>query len=551
MKRAMQSSLYFFLSLFALPCAAGEAPQPVPDAIYFNGKVVTMDAAASSQEAFAVRGDRFVAVGNSAALRLLAGPRTRLVDLRGATVIPGLSDNHDHLWNAGRYLYRGVDLIGVTSRPEVEQRLRDAVGKAGRREVVFTTLGWTLQPAPTRQELDAISATVPIVMIASRRGIGYFNSAALARLGISKANPVFQGVKVPVDAAGEPLGTPPPYPWGVTMIDSLLPPLTPRLQEEMVVKAMAQRNALGITSIRELAVWPDAVAGLQRLRRAGKLTVRMALGLEFPDQAATAQHLAKLPAVKRDDPWLFLDSVGEEPWTPATATVEAFTSLVREENRLGWRPAPHVNADVLRGVSADDALDRTLQAYEAVDRESPLNGKRWYIEHAPLATPADMERMARMGLVLSTQDPGYRGVPSVALPAARLEHYNPTRGFLEHKLIVIGGSDYNGPSAVERDPNNPLIPFYFYVTRKTATGTSTTGAERISREEALRIFTTNPAYATFQEKVRGQIASGMLADFVVLNQDLMSVPDEQILATHALATFVGGRKMYSAPGSPY
>ncbi len=392
----------------------------------------------------------------------LATRRTRLVDLGGATVIPGLADSHDHLWNSAKYLYRGV---------------------------------------------------------------GVFNNSALRRLGVSRLSPVFNGVKVPVDKDGEPLGTSPGYPTGVYMIDALLPTLTVQQQNAMVTSAMAQRNALGITSIRELALWPEAVKALQRMRREGRLTVRMALGVEFPDQGRTAEHLAGLPPLRRGDPWLFLDAVGEEPWTPGSTHLNEFTQLVRDENRLGWRPAPHVGADLLRGISADDATDQTLAAYEAVDRESPLNGKRWYLERAPFATPEQMDRMAKLGLVISTQDAGYKPAADAPLPRERLEHYNPIRGFLDHNLVVIGGSDYSGPTAAEKDPNNPLIPFYFYVTRKSLSGEIKTPAEKISREQALRIFTTGVAYATFQEKIKGQIAPEMLA------------------------TFVGGRKVYSAPAA--
>ncbi len=544
-------------ALFSLAAVIGLSGQayaqsPVaPDVIYQNGKVVTVDGAFSIQQAFAIKGDRFVAVGTNAQVRALAGSNTRSIDLGGATVIPGLTDNHDHLWNAGKYLHRGVDRIGVTSFAEMQARLRAAVANAKPGEAVYTTIGWTIQPAPTREQLDEISAEAPIVVVTTRRGVGVLNSAALRRLGISKENPVFMGAKVPVDQTGEPLGTPPRYPEGLYMIDALLPPLTAEQQDVMVSKEMQQRNALGITSIRDLALWPEAVAGLQRMHREGKLTLRIAVGIEFPDQAFTAGHLYQLPALNRDDPWLHMDSVGEEPWTPATMPLDNYTRLMGEMNRLGWRPAPHVSSDVARGVSADDATDRTLDAYEAVDRSSALKDKRWYVEHVPLATPQQIQRMARLGLMISTQSGGYYHLHGPMPPKERFEHVNPVRSFIEHGLTVIGGSDYNGPNAAGKNPNNPLIPFYFYVTRKSLEGELIGPAEKISREQALRIFTSNAAHATFQDKTKGRIAPGMLADFVILNQDLMTVTDEKILDTRPLATFVGGNKVYSAPGSKF
>src|SRR5882672_76029 len=131
-----------------------------PDAIFYNGKVVTVDSGSTIQQAFAVKGEEFVAVGTSAKIKALAGKSTRQVDLKGATVIPGLSDKHDHLWDATKYLRRGIDMIGVTTLAEMQNRLRAAVAKAKPGEVVFTTTGWGIRPAPTRKDLDAVSADV-------------------------------------------------------------------------------------------------------------------------------------------------------------------------------------------------------------------------------------------------------------------------------------------------------------------------------------------------------------------------------------------------------
>jgi predicted amidohydrolase YtcJ len=303
------------LYLAVLAGMTSPAAAAAPDAIYRHGKVVTMDGSHVA-EAFAVRGDRFVAVGTDAEVTRLAGKATHVVDLDGATVIPGLTDAHDHLWNSAKFEFRGVDMIGVKSLAEMQARLRAAVAKAEPGQIMFTTMGWAIRPAPTRADLDAVSTTTPIMVLASRHATGMVNSAALAKLSISKANPMFQGAKVPVDKDGEPTGAPPDYPGSLAMADALLPALTPQVEETIVQKAMAERNALGITSTRELALWPQGVAALTRLRAAGKPTVRMALGLEFPDQAGTAQTLKSLPKPNRKDSWLFVDSIGEEPWTP-------------------------------------------------------------------------------------------------------------------------------------------------------------------------------------------------------------------------------------------
>jgi predicted amidohydrolase YtcJ len=523
-----------------------------PDAVFYGGKVVTVDSVSTIQQAFAVKGDEFVAVGTTSKIKALAGKSTRQVDLKGATVIPGLSDNHDHLWDATKYLRQGVDMIGVTSLTEMQKRLRAAVAKAKPGEVLFTTTGWVIRPAPTRKDLDAVSVDVPIVVVGSRRGTGALNSASFKLAGISRENPTFEGVKVRTDESGELIGNPPPYPQAILLMDKLLPAWTPKAQEEMIEQGMQERNALGITSIRELQVWPEAVASYYRLWRQDKLTLRVALGIEFPDQANTAKYLEFLGVgVPFGDHWMRMDSVGEEPWTPGTMAAKPWTDLALAMNRLGWRPAPHVFADPARGTGPDEATNNTLDAYEAADRESSIKDKRWYVEHVPFATPAQMDRMAKLGIVVSIQDTGYsQGFP-IQLPKERFEHLNPVREFLDHKLVVIGGSDYGGPNPIEEKPNNPLIPFYFYVTRKSRSGEMVAADEKINRIEALRLFTANNAYATFEEKVKGSIEPGKLADFVILSHDLMTVPDDQILGTHVLATYVGGRKVFAAPNTSF
>lgn len=529
------------------PSAQSLAGAGSADIVFENGNVITMFQ--GEVQAFAVRGDKFLAVGSNRTIAGFKGSKTKEVDLHGATVIPGITDGHDHLWNTQKYLSRGVDLVGVTSLQEMRSRLLAEIAATGPDETIFTTTGWSVTPAPTRRDLDEISSSRSIVLIARRRGNGLLNSAALRKLGISKQNPLFLGTPVPVDSNGEPTGAPPAYPLSVYMIDALLPRMTDEQKDKMVREAMRERNSLGITSIRELAIWPEGVLTLQRMRRNRALTLRIALGIEFPDTQNTAKYLAQIP-IDRSDPWLFFDCNAEEPWPPGSASEEEFTALARRENQLGWRPAPHVSADASRGISYDDATEQTLLAYEAADRESSLKGKRWYIEHVPFATSLQIERMGNLGLVVSTQDFGY-GTTTAALPASRTEDVNPIRDLLSQNLIVIAGSDYAGPMPSEREPNNPMIPFYFYTTRKNQAGQSPSVRQLISRRQALRLFTVNPAIATFQEKVRGRIAAGMLADFVILNQNLLSVRDEEILSTRPLATYVGGQRVYSAPGNQF
>jgi hypothetical protein len=527
----------------------GQGDLGTPDAIFFNGKVATVDSGFTVQQAFAVKGEQFIAVGKNAKIKQLGGKGTRFVDLKGATVIPGLSDNHDHMFNTCRLMWRGVDMIGVTSMAEMQGRLRKAVQAAKPGQVVFTTLGWKINPRPTLQDLDQVSSKVPIALIGSRRGAAVYNSAALRLAGITRENPQFAGMPVPKDASGELSGAGPGFPAAMHLLARLLPPMSQAEEEAVIVRALRERHALGITSIRELSVWPDVVQVYYRVWCQGRLTGRIGIGIEYPDQLNTGRNLELMGfAVPFGDHWLRIDSTGEEPWTPGAMANQPYTELMLTLNRLGWRPCPHVSSDTHRGIGYDETMNQTLAAYEAADRASSIKDKRWYIEHGSFATPDQIARMAKLGLVVSTQDNGYYSQLShFPKEKERLDHQNPIRSFLDAKLIVIGGSDYNGPSSEEMHPNNPLIPFSFYVTRKAKDGSLRAPAEKISRQEALRIFTANPAYATFEEKIKGSIEVGKLADFVILSQDLLTVPDDKILDTKVLATFVGGKKVYPAP----
>src|SRR5262245_29755190 len=187
-----------------------------PDAIFYNGKVITVDPGFTIQQAFAVRGEQYVAVGTNAAIRALAGANTRVVDLKGSAVIPGLSDNHDHLYNAEKVM-RGIDLVGATSTAEVQKRLKDGLAKAKPGETVFGSVGWRARL--TKTDLDQVSADVPIVALRGRRGTAVFNTAALKKAGIAKDMQSYMGHKIPKDSSGELTGEMPDFPAGLYAID--------------------------------------------------------------------------------------------------------------------------------------------------------------------------------------------------------------------------------------------------------------------------------------------------------------------------------------------
>jgi hypothetical protein len=189
-------------------------------------------------------------------------------------------------------------------------------------------------------------------------------------------------------------------------------------------------------------------------------------------------------------------------------------------------------------------MDLVLEAFEAADKESSIRDKRWTIEHATYVQPDQMERIKKLGLVISAQAQPYRGGNALrTLGKERAERAVPIREFMDHGIVVTGGSDWGGNS----NSNNPFANIYFYVTRRSMEGDVVGAAQKISRAEALRVETINNAYLTFEEKIKGSIEAGKLADFVILSQDILTVPEEQIRAITSLATYVGAKKVYSSP----
>jgi predicted amidohydrolase YtcJ len=549
---AMRVRVFVVFSMLAATIAGSAQRRPLnpPDAVFVNGKIVTVDERFSTQQAFAVRGDRFVAVGTNADIRALAVPTTRVVDLLGRTVIPGLTDNHDHVYSSAKVMLRGVSMDGVTSTTEALERIRDAVAKAKPGDIVFTS-ALPLPPnapGPTIRDLDRISTQIPIVVVRGRRGNAQLNTAALARAAITKDTTTFGGKPLLRDANGVLTGaetgsTTDRFPVGLVLLDAVIPPMSDDEEETILKKALARRNELGLTSLRDLTVFPAGMRAYFRLWRKNQLSVRVSLGMDLPDADHFDETLAAWGVGSGfGDAWLRLDSISEDP-TPTVVDARKFTAIALTANRYGWRLAPHLGDEA--------SLNITLDAYEAADRASSIRDKRWVVEHAANATPAQMDRLARLGVMVSASvNRYYANIPAEvdAAQRARLERQPPVREFLDHRLVVTAGSDYfAGPGSLD----NPFISFYFFVTRRNQTGQLVGPLQKITREEALRVLTVNYAYTTYDEGMKGSIQPGMLADFLILSNNLLTVPDDQILSVHPLATYVGGRRVFAMEGSGF
>lgn len=578
----LRSGLFLLTGLVLSAATVVGQQTPVslaPDAVYYNGKVVTVDKAFTVTEAFAVKDGRFIAVGRNTDVRALAGPKTQQVDLRGRAIIPGLMDNHNHqIWKS-RNLHCGVSMAGVTSIPEMMDRLKQQAATLRPGQIVIGNGDWAQADLrerrnPTRQEMDAAVPNHPAWVFQTGRNNAHLNSAALKILGIDFSTTDWGSFPILRDANGEPTGE---LSGGEQVYAAdlrLLPQPTDAEHIRWIEEQQAQHHGLGLTGIRELVLSPGHMRTYHEMHRQGRLTMRVSMGVMFGVQHVDGfsplqidEYLTALPPFPGlgDDTLQFDGTLAEfEVTTQRVSTwnrtpyprdsnnvgfnialwphskylnpvydaegnfygihrlpTEMFHDVVKKMNRYGYRPGFH--------VSGDAALDWHLDAYEAADRDRSIKGKRWVVEHNGGPDERTMDRIVKMDMILSLQ-----------------RQMGPLRRQLDRGMMVTLGSDY--PAG----PNNPFVIMAQHITRKTTPqGDIQDASQKITRQEALRMMTYNNAYMTFKEHKTGSIEAGKLADFLVLSADIMAVPEDQIRDILPVATYVGGKQVFSRQGGTF
>jgi len=527
-----------------------------PDVIYYNAKVVTVDDQFSYAEAVAITGDRFSAVGTNDVVRRLAKANTRQIDLRGRTVIPGLTDNHLHSAGGGP----GVDLSQARSIDDVLGAVRGRVMRAGAGEVVVSNSDWheaqlKEQRLPLRRDLDTVAPMTPVVIV--RGGHEYIlNSAALAKWHITRATAQPRGGRITRYPDGELTGE---------LVDAAkslvtLPEEKPRTLEQRIQDQIAEYNtlhAVGLTAVRHPGDSIENYRMRKEMELRGVLTMRVTQLLRLGGAPAAIEQTLKSSGLSPDDGDALLRLGGmklvidggfeggfmrdpyEEPYGQhgtfrglQTMPPDLFNQTVRLYNRLGWRVFTHAVGDA--------AIDEVLAAYEAANADTSIVGKRWGIEHAFIGRPDHLPRMKRLGLFLSLQDHLYLAGPILVKYWGRQRAFltTPVKMYMDAGLPVSGGTD----SPVV--PYSPLWVIYHFVTRDTISGGPMGVDQKISREDALRMVTRNHWYLTFEENTKGTIAPGRFADLVVLPEDIMTVPAKRIEQMHVMMTMVGGKVVY-------
>ncbi|MCL2430002.1 MAG: amidohydrolase, partial [Alphaproteobacteria bacterium] len=475
------------------------------DIVVLDAKVFTARDGADMAEGFAIAGDRFVAVGTSADMRRHVDSHTRVIDLGGAFVVPGLGDGHFHNEGGGP----GVDLSRARSIADVLAAVAEAVAAAEAGSVIVSNSDWheaqlAEQRLPRKADLDQVSPSHPVVLV--RGGHEYIlNSAALRRFNIDRDTPDPPGGAITRDPSGEPDGE---LVDAARRLVTLAPPRPVTVED--VLTTQRKVNAFGITSVRVPGSYKGndffhALDTILAARRQGVLTLRWNIllpGFFERDPARIREMIEKSPLRQDEgDEWVRVGGVklmvdggfegghmsrpyaGEYGKGGAYSGLtlvppDAFTAVVRTINELGWRAATHAVGDA--------AIDEVLDAYEAADADHPIAGRRFSIEHGFVVREDQLPRIKRLELVLSVQDHLYLAAPVLRkyLGSARASAVTPVRTYRDRGFLVVGGTD----SPVV--PFNPFFEIYHFLTRDTITD-GVYGADQAvtSRADLLRMIT--------------------------------------------------------------
>jgi len=572
--------------LAATPLCAAGALQPAvvqpaatepPDVIVHHGKIVTVDGQFRIAEAMALRGDRIQAVGESAAILKLAGPKTRTIDLAGRTVLPGLCDSHAHPQMASVYEFDHT----IPNMETIEDVLSYVRARAeaippGRWIVIQQVFITRLREKrfPTRQELDAAAPRHPVCF---RTGPdAALNSLALEACGIDRTFKITDGQPgfVEHDAAtGEPTGM---LRSCARFIKAQTGQKTPGPEDRYAAlkKTLAAYNAVGITSIVDRYLDDAQIELYQRLHQRGELSCRAMLYLAVDGQAPLAEvekqvaRAARHPLhVYNNMLWLkgikfFLDGgmlTGSaymlKPW--GVSKIYSITDseyrgmlflppdrlreLVRVILAAGFQPSAH--------TVGDGAVKALADAYESLAAQLPVHELRPCISHANFMSPESIVKMSRLGIVADLQ-PVWIYLDGATLTdhfgAERLTWFQPYRTLFERGVIVGGGSDHMQKIGRHRaiNPYDPFLGIWTTLVRRPRwTDRPMHPEHRITREQAIRLYTIHNAYLTFEEEEKGSIEPGKLADFIVLDRDILTCDVDAVKDIEVLATWLGGKEV--------
>jgi predicted amidohydrolase YtcJ len=543
-------------------------PGPKADVIFVHANVYTgvpsntQFSSILREEAIAVRGDRIQAVGKNVDIQKLKGPETQVIDLGGHFVMPGFDDAHLHLADAGMQRLN-VDLTGVKTLDEFRERVLAKVEKAKPGEWIlgggWDETMWPVKTLPSRWDLDEVSGGHPVFLDRVDGHLVVANTRALQLANVTLASRDPEGGKIDRDANGQPTGI--LRDTAQHAVLAVIPQPTHDGRRRGIEVALADLAEHGVTSAQDYSTWEDFQI-YEELEKEGKLTARISEWLPF--DLSVEELKTKRDSHPQSDLMLhtgmlkgFMDgSLGghtaaliepyaDDPQNSGLPRYEAakLNEMAKERVLAGFQLGFHAIGD--KGIQM--ALEAFAEAEKAAREQKTKAANagddfRLRIEHAQVTTPAQIARFKGLKVIASMQ-------PSHLLTDMRWaqDRLGPKRAatsyawaaFLNKGVTLAFGTDY---------PVEPVTPFrglYAAVTRKSENGKQEYFPEqRLTMDQAIAAYTTGAAFAEFEEKEKGKLAPGMLADFVVLDRDLTAASPEKVLGTKVLRTVIGGKTVY-------
>jgi predicted amidohydrolase YtcJ len=559
------------LVLAASVSAQNQPAGPKADVIFFHGNIFSgvVDPSASlgagkRSEAIAIVGDRILVVGSREDVMKAKGPQTKLVDLGGHFVMPGFNDAHLHLAGGG-FEKLNVDLTRTKSLDEFRERIRAKVEHAEPGQWIlgggWDESKWPVPVLPSRWDLDEVASGHPIFVTRTDGHIGVASTRALQLASITVATKDPEGGKIDRDENGTPTGILRESARGA--LEAVIPKPTHERRRQAIELALADLAKFGVTSAQDNSTWEDFQV-YEEIERDGKLTARISEWLPFDDSVETLnQKRSSHPA---PDNMLhtgmlkgFMDgSLGSktaamlEPFSddPKNTGLPQYdptklNAMTKERVLAGYQIGFHAIGD--KGAQmALDAFAEAEKAAKAADVKGANGGAeyRLRVEHAQVTTPQQIAAFKELKVVASMQ-PNHlltdMNWAEKRLGPKRAAHSYAWAEFLKRGVVLAFGTDF---------PVEPVTPFrglYAAVTRASEDGRKTYYPEqKLTMEQAIAAYTSGSAYAEFEEREKGKLAPGMLADFIVLDRDITAVAPGKVLETQVLRTVVGGRTVYEA-----
>ncbi len=529
------------------------------DLALVNGKVITMNPKSDIVQAVAVKDGKIAGVGSNAGIKRALSRGTKIIDLKGKIVTPGFIESHCHPNTAGTSILFEAALEGARSMDDLldilSARAKNLPAGTWLRGRGYDDQRLKEKRHPSRWDLDKVSMKNPIFLVRTDGHISAVNSEALRLAGVTKSTPDPEGGRYDRDESGEHNGV--LREKGQDAVRRILPPYSVPERKEGIIAAQKQLAGWGITSYGDAGVDRDAFIAYQELLKEGKLPLRVAMminslvrtGGTYLHDLADAGFKAGFgnERLRIQGAKMFCDG-SMSGWTAALYEpyanapnergiivfgAEELHRAIIEAHKAGLRPIIH--------AIGDRAIDITLDGIEKALGEYPAADHRIRIEHVNLPTEQAIDRMKRLG-VMPGSSVGfiYELGPAhvIGLGEGRMKYYMPHKTYLERGIIAAGNSDWQVTSA------NIAKQLYCVVTRKGYNGQVIAGHQALPIEEALKLYTVNAAYASFEEKLKGSIELGKLADFTVLDRDIYTIPPDDIIDMKVEMTIVGGEVIY-------